>query len=117
MEPGAGVHDVAGGDALAGFGVRCQCDERLAGVDADPHDQAEQRIGRVELGDPVVDGEGRAQRALRIVLVRDRGAEQTDNGVADELFNRPAEPLELAPKAPVVRREARPHVLGVGAVG
>ena len=117
MKPGAGVHDVACGDVLAGFGSCCHRDDRLAGVDADPHHQGEHRIGRVELGDPVVDGEGRAQRALRIVLVRDRRAKQTDDRVADELLNRPADPLELPSKTPVVRREACPHVLGVRAVG
>src|SRR5204862_5982860 len=47
------------------------------------------------------------------VLVGDRGAEEGDNGVADELLHRPAVPLELVPQPSVVRREHRPDVLRI----
>ena len=56
-------------------------------------------------------------RALGIVLVRDRRAEDRHHGVADELLDRAAEALDLAGDALVVRAERGADVLGVGPVG
>ena len=36
LEPGCGIHDVAGGHAFTCIGPCIQCDQRLAGRDADP---------------------------------------------------------------------------------
>ena len=65
------------------------------------------------LRDPVADREGSAHRPLGIVLVRDRRAEQRHDGVANELLDSAAEPLELRAEPFVVGREQRAHVLRV----
>ena len=49
-----------------------------------------------ELVDRVEDPQPRAHGALRIVLVRHGRAEDRHHGVADELLDRAAEPLDLA---------------------
>ena len=67
--------DVARDHPLALGGRRVERDERLAGVDADADLQLERRVGVVQLGDRVLDRERRAHRALGVVLVRDRRAE------------------------------------------
>ena len=46
------------------------------------------RLLLVQTRDGVPDGERRTYGALRIVLVRDRRAEDGDHGVADELLHR-----------------------------
>ena len=56
------------------------------------------------------------QRPLRVVLVCGRGAEHRHDGVADELVQGAAEPLDLGPQAQVVGAQHRADVLGVGAV-
>jgi hypothetical protein len=45
--------------------------------------------------------------------VRDRGTEKGHDRIADELLHRPAEPLELASQALVVRAEDRLDVFGI----
>ena len=59
------------------------------------------------------DGQGRAHGPLRIVLVGDRGAEEGDGGVADELLHRSAEALELGAHPGVVRGEHAANLLGI----
>ena len=66
--------------------------------------------------DPVADGERGADRALRVVLVRNRGAEHGHHGVADELLDRPPEALELVAQPRVIRPEQRAHLLGIHAL-
>ena len=98
---------------FARVGSRREVDERLAGVDADPDFQVESRIGLVELGDRVLDRECGSHSPLGVVLVHDGRAEDRDHRVADELLDGAAEALQLVSHARVVRREDRPHVLGV----
>ena len=64
------------------------------------------RTSTSRLGERVADRERRAHRPLGIVLVRDRRAEDGHDGVADELLDRAAVPLELAADRRVVRRRA-----------
>ena len=116
LQPCAYVHDVAGGDTLTRLGQGRQRDEGLACMDTDPYLEPEGWIGGVELCNPVVDRERRAQGALRIVLVCERRPEQTDDGIADELLDRAADELQLAPGPRVVEGEPRAHILGVGIV-
>jgi hypothetical protein len=66
---------------------------------------------------PVADRERRADRALGIVLVRGRSAEERDHGVADELLDGAAEALELAAQVRVVGSEEPAHVLGIELLG
>ena len=56
-----------------------------------------------------------ANRALGIVLVCDRGAEDGHDRVTDEFLDRSAEVLDVGSKALVVGPDASPHVLGVRA--
>ena len=102
------VDDVAGRHRLALARPRAERDQRLARVHRDPHLQLLALLAR-----PVADRERRPHRALRVVLVRDRRAEERHHRVADELLDRAAEALELRTKMGVVRREQRAHVLGV----
>ena len=69
------------------------------------------------LGDPVADRERRANRALGIVLVRDRRAEHRHHRVADELLHRAAALLELGAQPLVVRPQDRLDVLRVERLG
>ena len=54
-----------------------------------------------------------ADRSLWIVLVRGGGAENRHDRLADELLDRPAEPLQFGADAHVVGREERANVLRV----
>ena len=112
LEPRSGVDDVARDHALALLRPRAERDERLARVDAD----TELELGLL-VEDPVADGERRADGALGVVLVRDRGAEDRHHGVADELLDRAAEALELVAEPSVVRAEQRAHLLGIHLLG
>ena len=105
-----GVDDVAGDERLALRRARIERDERLARVDCDAYLE------------PVLDhcvshGERGPHRALRVVLMRDRRAEDGHHRVADELLDRSAESLELVSRTRVVRRELRADVLGIGRLG
>ncbi len=60
---------------------------------------------------------GRADRALGIVLVCDRSAEDRHDGVADVLVDRPAVALDLVRERAEERRQDPPEVLGVEALG
>jgi hypothetical protein len=75
------------------------------------------RVGLVQLVDGVQHAEGGVQRPLRVVLMCGRGAEHRHDGVADELVQGAAEPLDLGPQAQVVGTQHRADVLGVGVVG
>ena len=107
------VHHVACNESLAELGPRPEGHERLASVDADSHAQAERRVVRVQLGQIVEDAQPRTNRALRIVLVRDRSAEDGHHRVSDELLDRPAEVLDVRAQALVIRADPCANVLGV----
>ncbi len=93
-------------------GARAESDERLAGVDRDAQLQL---VGLLE--HPVADRQRGAHGALRVVLVRDRGAEERHDCVADELLHGAAEALQLGAQPRVVRGEERADVLGVEPLG
>jgi hypothetical protein len=87
--------------------VECaERDVRLTGCDG----HADLPIVLVE---PVPDGEGRAYRALGVVLVCCRNAEQCRGGVAGELLDGPAEALEIGANMGVVGAEDGTDVLGI----
>ncbi len=116
LEAGRGVHDVPGHDPLPGLGTGPQRDERLAGGDPRPDLEVEPVLP-VELGELLDDPERGPDRALRIVLVRHRGPEHGHRGVAHELLQGPAPPVDLPAEQGVVGTEDGPHVLRVGPVG
>ena len=114
LDPGGGVEHVAPGDALALLGALAVRDDHLAGRDPDPNLDLADRILGVERARPssrIV--ERGADRALGVVLVRDRHAEVRDDRVADVLLDRAAVALELGAEAAVVELEQREHVLRV----
>ena len=110
LETSRRVHDVTRRHPFALGRARVERDERLAGRDPDP--QLEPVLDR-----EVADGERGTHRALWIVLVRDRRAEERHHGVTDELLDRPAVPLELCADTCVVRTQDRVDVLGVDRLG
>ena len=88
-----GVDDVAGEHRLSERGPRAERYDRLAGVDGDPDLQVATR----ELAGAVADHERGPHRALRVVAVRERRAEDAHHRVADELLDDP-------PNDPISRR-------------
>ena len=67
----------------------------------------------IDLADGVTNYECCAHRAFRVVAVRERRAEQTHDGVADELLDDTSERLDLQPDSLVVRRQERLHLFRV----
>ena len=111
LQASRSVDDVARGHALARLWPGVQRHERLAGRDPDPH------LELAFLVRPVADRERRAHGALRIVLVRERRAEERHDRVADELLDRASEALQLRAQPLVVRPQDRLDVLGIERLG
>jgi hypothetical protein len=111
LEASGGVDYVTGRHPLALGRPRSEKHQCLARVDSDPD------LEVVLLARPVSDRERGTDGALRIVLVRNRRAEQGHDGVPDELLHRPAEALELVAEVLPVRRQQRANVLGVHPLG
>ena len=113
LDPRGRIEHVACGRPLSLARPRPEHHERLAGVDAGPDVEVEPLVLRVQLGDSLPDCERSADGTLRIVLVRLRRAEERQNGIAAELLEGAAVPLELAADARVVGRHERSHVFGI----
>jgi hypothetical protein len=111
LQARGGVDDIARRHALALGSARAERDERLAGVDCDPH------LELVLLVRPVADRERRAKGTLRVVLVRGGRAEERHHRVADELLDGTAEPLELTAQVRVVGPEESTDVFGIELLG
>jgi hypothetical protein len=94
-QPGGGVHRVAD-DRVLDRGL--DAGHHLAGVQADP--QAQRRTAAAfVVQDPAyrtLHAQCRPDRALGVVLVRDRGAEHGHDAVTGELVDVPAEGLDRA---------------------
>ena len=116
LEARGRVDDVAGRHSLSAAGIGPEDDQRLAGVHADAHVQVEAGLLLVQPVDRSPDRERRADRALGIVLVGHRRAEERHDGVADELLDRPPVVLELVAQERVVRRQGAADVLDVHAL-
>ena len=112
LQAGGGVDHVARGHPLALRRPGAERDQRLAGVDGDPQLELVALLRH-----PVPDGERRADRALGVVLVRGRSAEERHHRVADELLDGAAEALELLAQVRVVRGEQAADVLGIELLG
>jgi hypothetical protein len=115
LQPCGRVDDVAGDDPLAELGACAERDHCLARRDRRPHGDLETFL--TELSDRVEDAQRRPHRALGVVLVRDRCAEDGHHRVADELLDGAAEALDVRLHALVVRAQRRADVLRVGTVG
>src|SRR5204862_4635540 len=99
------VHNIAGGRPFAFARVRVERDERLARVDADSEVQIEPLVLGVELRERATDAQCRPDGAFGFALVSARRAEKGEDGVAPELLERAAVPLELGADAGRVRRD------------
>ena len=92
-------------------------DDRLAGVDGGTKLEIELAIRLVHRAQRIAHREGGAHCALRVVSVRDRRPEDAEHGVADELLQATAVPLDLAANPLVVRRQERPYFFRVELLG
>ena len=117
LDPCRGVHHVARDHRLSGRGACVERHERLTRRDADPDVEVERVVALVQRRDRVARCERGADGPLGVVLVRRRRAEHRDDGVADELLDGAAVPLELAPERLVVAAQQRTDILGVEALG
>ncbi len=111
LKPCRGIDDVAGGHALAFARPSAERNEGFARRDGDPE------LKILLLLHPVADRERGADRALGIVLVGDRSAEERHDRVPDELLDGAAVPLELAAQVRVVGLEHGAHILGIHLLG
>jgi len=87
---------------------RADGDERLAGRNGNPRP-----LLRTLLGEPVTNRERSANAAFRVVLVRERGAEERDGRPADGPLHAAAEALEFRADAGVIRRDEGANILRV----
>ena len=115
LQPGRGVHHVAHG-RVVGAGERA--DEHLARVDADAELE---RVGRALVLDVAVDGLLHAQRrphgALGVVLVGDRGAEQGEDAVAEQLVDPTTERGDVVDQTLEHAVDEPLHLFGVEVLG
>ena len=86
LDPCRGVEHVPRRRPLALARTRAEHHECLAGVDANPDVQVEPFVLGVQFVEPLPDRQPCANRALGVVLVRLRRAEQRKDGVAAELL-------------------------------
>ncbi len=112
LQASSRVDDVPHGQWLAFRSDGADRDVRLAGRNGDTC-----LLGPVRLGEPVPDRERRADGSLGVVLVRNRGAEDGHDRVADELLHCASEVLELRTNVRVVGHEERAYVLWVEPLG
>jgi hypothetical protein len=117
LNAGRRVEHVPGGRPFALARARAEHHERLTGMDPDADVQVEPLVLGIQLRDRPLDREPGANGTLGVVLVGFRRAEERQDGVAAELFERAAVPLELSPHTRVVRGDERLDVLGVELLG
>ena len=98
---------------LALLGTSVEIDDHLAGVHREARLQVELLVGVVHLLQLVADRQRAPHGALGVVAVRDRRPEDAEHGVADELLDPAAVPLDLRPHLLEVRREEGAHVLRI----
>ena len=110
LEPRGDVDRVAGRQPLLGAG------DHFAGVDAHPQLEPRAVAGLelvVQLAEPVSELGGRAHGAQSVVLVHGRHAEDGHHGVADELLDGAAVPLDDRLRGLEVARHHAAQALGV----
>ncbi len=113
LQPRCGVHHVAGHQPFAELGSGVEGYHGFAGVYPDPHLKRKRGIAGVQLLNRLQHSEACPHGPLGVVLVRDWRAEHRHHGIADELLDRAAEPLDLLAQPPVIRPDPRPHILRI----
>jgi hypothetical protein len=116
LQPRGGVHDVAQRERRAGLRSGSDGDHGLARVDGRAHHDRVVRSLAAQPLDRVDDAESRPDRALRVVAVRHRRAEDGHDGVADELLDGSLETLDLPLGAGVELLKRVADVLGIGSI-
>ena len=114
LELARDVDDVAGDHADRSVALAIDGDR--VGVHADADGEVEPRLLLVDLLDELRDAQRHADGALRVVTVAVVGAEDGDDGVADELLHAAAAALDLVLHARVERALERANHRRVGAV-
>ena len=109
LEPGRGVHEIAGHHPLAD---RAEGDRGLTG-----QDRAARLQARTQRVDGVDELERRPDRALGVVLVGDRRAPQGHHRVADELLDDPTVALDDLAREIEIAGQELADVLGVATLG
>ena len=114
LQAGGGVDHVPGDHSLAGG-----ADGDRGGARRDA--RAELEIGRVDLGSELTDRDDELEACtngpLRVILVCRRRAEHRHDGVADELLDHAAVPVDDLARDVEVAGEQLAHVLGVTGLG
>ncbi len=109
LQPSGDIGRVTSDQKVAGGLVAAGHD--LAGADAEPDRKAP--VEPLVAADPVAHGERRGDRAVGIVSVRRRKAENRHHRVADELLDRAAVLRDRFARNGVVQRQQAAHLLGV----
>ncbi len=115
LESRGRVHHIAGDHCLAELGVRTERDERLAGIHGNPEPEVDVGLA-VQLRHALAHRHRRAHGTLGVVAECRRRTEHAHDRVADELLDDPAERLDLAANAVVVRAQDRADLLRVEAL-
>ena len=110
LDPGCGVHEVSGDQALSA-GVKADCGLSRHHSDAEPQvHRAELIAERADRCDQI---QCSAHRPLGVVLLGYRGAPDRHHRVSDEFLDAAAVPLDEPSGDVEVAREQVAHVLGV----
>jgi hypothetical protein len=111
LEAAGGVHDIAERGVIAAGPQGA--DEHLSGVDPDA-DLGTDPMQVAQLGEGLLHAQPGAHRPLRIVLVRDRRAEQRHDRVPDDLVDLAAERVDVSCEALEAEVDEVLDPLGIG---
>src|SRR3984893_11868539 len=113
LQPAGGVHDVAHRGVVAAGPQRA--DQNLTRVDPDAHLDRDAVLDP-QLGQGPLHAQRRPHRSFGVVFVGERGTEQGDDGVADDLVDSAAEIGDIAHEPLETPIDELLHVLRVGAL-
>ncbi len=115
LQPGGGIHDVAGGERVSR--PRVDFDHRLAGGNPNSDLQIEAEMTLVEFADPLEDAERGADRSLRVVAARKRRPKHRHDCIARVFLNDPSVPFDAGASLFVVQTVTVADVFWICPVG